>query len=192
VGFCRSSLTEQIPKRGVKSTKFAITGAKRKRNLSHTVRNYSLEISYGSHSKLLPTPIGNQVPGSGIDNFVRALRLPVVPMKRQCRSVNRNCCLGIWNLYFVFQFPNRRARRVSWILHGDIWILKSVHRFQKPGRGAESGFWMARAGSWKLVTVPPCVFEPVPLLSFFLRLGNSESWKVETAITLPVERDLHH
>ena len=45
---------------------------------------------------------------------------------------------------------------------------------------------MARAGSWKLVTVPPCVFEPVPLLSFFLRLGNSESWKVETAITLPV------
>jgi hypothetical protein len=45
---------------------------------------------------------------------------------------------------------------------------------------------MARAGSWKLVTVPPCVFEPEPLLSFFLRLGNSESWKVETAITLPV------
>ena len=45
---------------------------------------------------------------------------------------------------------------------------------------------MARAGSWKLVTVPPCVFEPVPLLSFFLRLGNSETWKVETAITLPV------
>ena len=45
---------------------------------------------------------------------------------------------------------------------------------------------MARAGSWKLVTVPPCVFEPVPLLSFFLFHGNSESWKVETAITLPV------
>ena len=45
---------------------------------------------------------------------------------------------------------------------------------------------MARAGSWKLVTVPPCVFEPVPLLSFFLFHGNSESWKVEIAITLPV------
>ena len=26
------------------------------RNLSHTVRNYGLEIFYGSHSKLLPTP----------------------------------------------------------------------------------------------------------------------------------------
>ena len=44
---------------------------------------------------------------------------------------------------------------------------------------------MARAGFWKLVTVPPCVLEPVPLLSFFLGLGTSESWKVETAITLP-------
>ena len=51
---------------------------------------------------------------------------------------------------------------------------------------------MARVGFWKLVTVPPCVLEPVkrhlrtgkPLLSFW-GLGNSESWKVETAITLP-------
>ena len=60
-------------------------------------------------------------------------------MKRQCRSVNRNCCLGIWNLYFVFQFPNRRARRVSWILHGDIWILKSV---QVPKTGARRGIWI--------------------------------------------------
>jgi len=33
-------------------------------------------------------------------------------VRHECRSVNRNCCLGIWNLYFVFQFPNRRARRV--------------------------------------------------------------------------------
>jgi len=40
---------------------------------------------------------------------------------------------------------------------------------------------MARAGSWKLVTVPPCV-----LNRYRSFLGNSESWKVETAITLPV------
>ena len=71
-------------------------------------------------------------------------------MKGKCRSVNRNCCLGIWNLYFVFQFPNCRARRVSWILHGDIWILKSV---QVPKSAARRVIWnldLARAGSWKL------------------------------------------
>jgi len=97
-------------------------------------------------------------------------------MRHECRSVNRNCCLGIWNLYFVFQFPNRRARCVSWILHGDIWILKSVQapksaarrgiwildgprrfletvqfsKIRAAGRGVESGIWMTRAGSWKL------------------------------------------
>ena len=60
------------------------------------------------------------------------------PMKGKCRSVNRNCCLGIWNLYFVFQFPNCRARRVSWILHGDIWILKSV---QVPKSAARRVIW---------------------------------------------------
>jgi len=59
-------------------------------------------------------------------------------MKGKCRSVNRNCCLGIWNLYFVFQFPNCRARRVSWILHGDIWILKSV---QVPKSAARRVIW---------------------------------------------------
>ena len=109
--------------------------------------------------------------------------------------------------------------------------LEICPAFQNPGRGAESGFWMARAGSWKLSSypksvasrgiwnldgpsrvlgnscrlpksgqppaprpqlngtvcpAPPGVFEPVPLLSFSLLLGNSESWKVETAITLPV------
>ncbi len=63
----------------------------------------------------------------------------VTRMKRQCRSVNRNCCLRIWNLYFVFQFPNRRARCVSWILHGDIWILKSV---QVPKSAARRGIWI--------------------------------------------------
>ena len=57
-------------------------------------------------------------------------------VRHECRSVNRNCCLGIWNLYFVFQFPNCRARRVSWILHGDIWILKSV---QVPKSAARRG-----------------------------------------------------
>ena len=64
---------------------------------------------------------------------------------------------------------------------------------QNPGRGVESGIWMTRAGSWKLfkysqnsVSGSPGVVEPVPLLSFFLCLGNSETWKVETAITLPV------
>ena len=60
-------------------------------------------------------------------------------MKSEYRSVNRNCCLGIWNLYFVFQFPNRRARCVSWILHGDIWILKSV---QVPKSAARRGIWI--------------------------------------------------
>ncbi len=50
-------------RRGVKSTKFAIADCgseeektKFYRNLSHTSRNYGLEISYGSHSKLWPTP----------------------------------------------------------------------------------------------------------------------------------------
>jgi len=62
----------------------------------------------------------------------------VLAMKGKCRSVNRNCCLGIWNLYFVFQFPNCRARRVSWILHGDIWILKSV---QVPKSAARRVIW---------------------------------------------------
>jgi hypothetical protein len=59
-------------------------------------------------------------------------------VRHECRSVNRNCCLGIWNLYFVFQFPNCRARRVIWILHGDIWILKSV---QVPKSAARRGIW---------------------------------------------------
>jgi hypothetical protein len=36
------------------------------------------------------------------------------------------------------------------------------------------------------VSGSPGVFEPIMYFSFFLRLGNSESWKVETAITLPV------
>ena len=60
IPFCRSSLMEQIPKRGEiheichcgseeEKTKFY-------RNLSHTSRNYGLEISYGSHSKLWDTP----------------------------------------------------------------------------------------------------------------------------------------
>ena len=57
---CRSAHTVRIPKRGEiheichsgseeKTTKFY-------RNLSHTSRNYGLEISYGSHSKLWETP----------------------------------------------------------------------------------------------------------------------------------------
>jgi hypothetical protein len=29
-------------------------------------------------------------------------------------------------------------------------LQKSVQRFQNPRRGAYSGIWMARAGSWKL------------------------------------------
>ena len=69
VGFCRS-LTERIFRRGVKSTKFAIAGSKRKkkiyRNLSHTSRNYGLEISYGSHSKLWDTPRGGE---AGVGGF---------------------------------------------------------------------------------------------------------------------------
>ena len=116
--------------------------------------------------------------------------------------------------------------------------LEICPAFQNPGRGAESGFWMARAGSWKLSSypksvarrgiwisiwnldgprcrvlgnsctpeiraapaprpqlngtvcpAPPGAFEPIPLHSFFFffaSCGNSESWKVETAITLPV------
>ena len=63
---------------------------------------------------------------------------------------------------------------------------------------------MARAGSWKLFKysqnpggprpqltgtvcpAPPVFSNRYMYFSFFLRLGNSESWKVETAITLPV------
>ena len=116
-------------------------------------------------------------------------------MKGQCRSVNRNSCLGIWNLYFVFQFPNCRARRVSWILHGDIWILKSVQvpksaarrviwnldgprRFletvqvlPKSGRPPPSAYRYSVSGS-------PGVFEPKQELFFFLaswKLGIMES-----------------
>ena len=37
-------------------------------------------------------------------------------------------------------------------------VLGNCPVLQNPGRGVESGIWMARAGSWKLVTVPPCVF----------------------------------
>jgi len=41
------------------------------RNLSHTIRNYGLEISYGSHSKLLDTPSAVAVVGlSNIDAYV--------------------------------------------------------------------------------------------------------------------------
>jgi hypothetical protein len=47
-----------------------------------------------------------------------------------------------------------------------------------PRRGAESGFWMARAGSWKLVTVPPCVFEPLT--------GNPCVFEPVTSYQLPV------
>ena len=72
------------------------------------------------------------------------------PVRHECRSVNRNCCLGIWNLYFVFQFPNRRARRVIWILHGDIWILKSV---QVPKSAARRGIWILDGLSRFLETV---------------------------------------
>jgi hypothetical protein len=71
VGFCRSLTEVRIPKTaredGVKSTKFATYGSgyagainrekeKFYRKLSHTIRNYGLEISYGSHSKLWDTP----------------------------------------------------------------------------------------------------------------------------------------
>jgi hypothetical protein len=101
---------------------------------------------------------------------------------------------GICILSFNFQIAgpsqaHRRARCVSWILHGDMldledlspasgskirgeidgetrnldsgWpapVLGNCPVLQNPGRGVESGIWMARAGSWKLVTVPPCVF----------------------------------
>ena len=37
-------------------------------------------------------------------------------------------------------------------------VLRNCPVLQNPERGVESGIWMARAGSWKLVTVPPCVF----------------------------------
>ena len=108
-------------------------------------------------------------------------------MKRQCRSVNRNCCLGIWNLYFVFQFPNRRARRVIWILHGDIWILKSV---QVPKSAARRGIWNLDDPRWFLETVQvsqnsvsgsPGVFEPVPPFFFLVswKLGILESGKCD-------------
>ena len=85
-------------------------------------------------------------------------------------------------------------------------VLGNCPVIQNPWRGAESGIWMARAAfletrvlpksgqppaprpqlNGTVCPAPPGVFEPVPLLSFSLLLGNSESWKVETAITLPV------
>ena len=119
--------------------------------------------------------------------------------ERKQKLLSRNLesvfCLSISKL--------QGARRVSWILHGDIWILKSVQvpksaarrviwnldgprRFletvqvlPKSGRPPPSAYRYSVSGS-------PGVFEPIMYFSFFLRLGNSESWKVETAITLPV------
>jgi hypothetical protein len=90
-------------------------------------------------------------------------------VRHECRSVNRNCCLGIWNLYFVFQFPNRRARRVIWILHGDIWILKSV---QVPKSAARRGIWILDGLSRFLETVQ------------FSKI-RGEAWNLESASRSP-------
>ena len=97
----------------------------------------------------------------------------VAPMKSEYRSVNRNCCLGIWNLYFVFQFPNRRARCVSWILQGDIWILKSV---QVPKSAARRGIWILDGPRRFLETgnCSPLCFR-TGTAPFFLELGILES-----------------
>ena len=94
-------------------------------------------------------------------------------MKSEYRSVNRNCCLGIWNLYFVFQFPNRRARCVSWILQGDIWILKSV---QVPKSAARRGIWILDGPRRFLETgnCSPLCFR-TGTAPFFLELGILES-----------------
>ena len=114
-------------------------------------------------------------------------------VRHECRSVNRNCCLEIWNLYLVFQFPNRRARRVLWILHAwrylDLeicpvskirgearnldsgWpepVLGNCPVIQNPWRGAESGIWgiwMARAAFLETRVLPKSGQPPAPALS---------------------------
>ena len=79
----------------------------------------------------------------------------------------------------------------------------STPKTRDEARNPESGWSEPR--SWKLVysriwaaprpqlngtvcPAPPGAFEPIPPHSFFFfaSCGNSESWKVETAITLPV------
>ena len=147
-------------------------------------------------------------------------------MKSECRSVNRNCCLGIWNLYLVFQFPKSQgeARNLdsAWRyldleicpvskIRGEArnldsgWpepVLGNCPVIQNPWRGAESGIWMARAAfletrvlpksgqppaprpqlNGTVCPAPPGVFEPVPLLSFFLVLEtrNLGKWKLRS------------
>ena len=88
-------------------------------------------------------------------------------VRRECRSVNRNCCLGIWNLYLVFQFPKLQgeARNLdsAWRyldleicpvskIRGEArnldsgWpepVLGNCPVIQNPWRGAESGIWKA-------------------------------------------------
>ena len=62
-GFCRllrPRSAVRIPMRG-EIHEICLSGSEEEktkfyRNLSHTIRNYGLEISYGSHSKLLDTP----------------------------------------------------------------------------------------------------------------------------------------
>jgi hypothetical protein len=68
-------------------------------------------------------------------------------------------------------------------------VLGNFPVLQNPGRGVESGIWMARAGSWKLVTSSPlCFCEPVPLLSFSCALGtrNLGMWKLRSLYRLCV------
>ena len=59
-------------------------------------------------------------------------------VRRECRSGNRNCCAGIWNLYFVLQFLNPRERRGIWNLEGLSRFLESA---QLPKSGARRGIW---------------------------------------------------
>ena len=88
-------------------------------------------------------------------------------------------------------------------------VLGNCPVIQNPWRVAESGIWMARAAfletrvdsrnpgsppppalslTVQCVRLPPVLLNRYRsiLLFFFASCGNSESWKVETAITLPV------
>ena len=79
------------------------------------------------------------------------------------------------------------ARRGIWILDGPSRFLETVQlsKIRGEARNLESGWPEPRSG--KLVySRNPGNPPPSSITVHCVRLGNSESWKVESAITLPV------
>ena len=95
---------------------------------------------------------------------------------------------GIWNLEGLSRFlesaqlPKPGTKRVIWNLDGPSRVLGNSFVYSR--------IWAAPRPQLNgtVCPAPPGAFEPIPLHSFFFfaSCGNSESWKVETAITLPV------